>query len=43
MKYCVAILLPAGPDSLGVSLFARGDSVKVKSLDAWDIGPTNSW
>ncbi|MDQ3813264.1 MAG: glycoside hydrolase family 32 protein [Armatimonadota bacterium] len=36
-------IYPTRPDSLGVSLFARGGSVKVKSLDAWDISPTNSW
>lgn len=36
-------IYPSRPDSLGVSLIARGGSVKVKALDAWDMSPTNSW
>jgi beta-fructofuranosidase len=36
-------IYPSRPDSLGISLFARGGSVKVKSLNAWDISPANSW
>ncbi|MFZ2640319.1 MAG: glycoside hydrolase family 32 protein, partial [Verrucomicrobiia bacterium] len=36
-------IYPSRSDSLGVTLIARGGSVKVKSLDAWDISPTNSW
>jgi sucrose-6-phosphate hydrolase SacC (GH32 family) len=36
-------LYPTRADSLGVSLFARGGSVKVISLRAWDVSPTNSW
>ena len=36
-------IYPSRPDSLGVALIARGGSAKVKSLDAWDISPTNSW
>jgi sucrose-6-phosphate hydrolase SacC (GH32 family) len=36
-------IYPSRPDSLGVALFARGGSAKVKSLDAWDMSPTNSW
>ncbi|MBI5684476.1 MAG: GH32 C-terminal domain-containing protein [Verrucomicrobia bacterium] len=36
-------IYPSRPDSLGVSLIARDGSVKVKTLDAWDVSPTNSW
>lgn len=36
-------IYPSRPDSLGISLFARRGSVKVKLLNAWDISPTNSW
>lgn len=36
-------IYPTRADSLGVSLFARGGSVKVAKLDAWDVSPTNSW
>jgi sucrose-6-phosphate hydrolase SacC (GH32 family) len=36
-------IYPSRSDSLGISLFARGGSVKIKLLNAWDISPTNSW
>ena len=36
-------IYPSRADSLGVALLSRGGSVKVKSLDAWDISPVNSW
>jgi sucrose-6-phosphate hydrolase SacC (GH32 family) len=36
-------IYPSRADSLGVALFARGGKAKVKSFDAWDINPTNSW
>jgi sucrose-6-phosphate hydrolase SacC (GH32 family) len=36
-------IYPSRADSLGVTLFSREGSVKVKSLTAWDIEPTNSW
>ncbi len=36
-------IYPSRPDSLGVALVSRGGSVKVKSLDAWDMSPANSW
>lgn len=36
-------IYPSRADSLGVALITRGGSVKVKSLDAWDISPVNSW
>ncbi|MFA5189395.1 MAG: GH32 C-terminal domain-containing protein [Verrucomicrobiia bacterium] len=36
-------IYPSRSDSLGVTLISRGGSVKVKSLDAWDMSPTNSW
>ncbi|MBM4084033.1 MAG: hypothetical protein FJ272_04510 [Planctomycetes bacterium] len=36
-------IYPSRPDSLGVTLFARGGRVNVRSLDAWDLSPTNSW
>lgn len=43
-RQCITQLIyPSRPDSLGVSLFASGGSVKIKSLNAWDISPTNSW
>jgi hypothetical protein len=36
-------IYPTRADSLGVTLITRGGSVKVKSLDTWDISPVNSW
>ncbi len=36
-------IYPSRADSLGVALVARGGSVNVRSLDAWDISPANSW
>jgi sucrose-6-phosphate hydrolase SacC (GH32 family) len=36
-------IYPSRADSLGVALLSRGGSVKVKSLNAWDISPVNSW
>jgi sucrose-6-phosphate hydrolase SacC (GH32 family) len=35
-------IYPTRRDSLGVLLFARGGSVRVKSVQAWDLAPTNS-
>jgi beta-fructofuranosidase len=32
---------PTRADSQGVSVFARGGSIKVKSLEAWDMGATS--
>jgi sucrose-6-phosphate hydrolase SacC (GH32 family) len=34
-------IYPTRSDSLGVTLFSRGGSVDVKSLDTWDMGQTN--
>ena len=34
-------IYPTRSDSLGVTLFSRGESIDVKSLDAWDMGQTN--
>ena len=34
-------IYPTRSDSLGVTLFSRGGSVDVKSLDAWDMAPAN--
>jgi sucrose-6-phosphate hydrolase SacC (GH32 family) len=36
-------IYPTRPDSLGVTVFARGGSVTVASLDAWDMAPANPW
>ena len=36
-------IYPTRADSLGIKLFARSESVKVKTLDTWDMEPTNSW
>ena len=36
-------IYPTRPDSLGVSLFARGGSATVPTLDAWDLAPSNPW
>ena len=32
---------PTLRDSLGVMLFSRGGDVKVKSIEAWDMSPSN--
>ena len=36
-------IYPTRPDSLGVGLFSRGGSVRVRSLQAWDLAPANSY
>ena len=36
-------IYPTRADSLDIALFARGGRIKVKSFDAWDMSPTNSW
>ncbi|MHC4573682.1 MAG: glycoside hydrolase family 32 protein [Planctomycetota bacterium] len=36
-------IYPTRTDSLGVILFSRGGSVKVKSVEAWDMAPANSY
>jgi hypothetical protein len=35
-------IYPTCADSLGIKLISRSGSVKVKSLDAWDLSPANS-
>ena len=35
-------IYPSRADSLGITLFTRGGSVKVKSIVAWDMSPANS-
>ncbi len=36
-------IYPSRPDALGVSLFCKGGSAKVHSLNAWDMAATNAW
>ena len=36
-------IYPTRPDSLGVSLFARGGSATVAAFDAWNMAPSNPW
>jgi beta-fructofuranosidase len=36
-------IYPSRQDALGVSLFCKGGSAKVLSLNAWDMAATNSW
>lgn len=36
-------IYPSRSDSLGVSLLSRGGPVQVRSMQAWDVAPTNSW
>ena len=36
-------IYPTREDSLGVELFSKGGAIKVLSLRAWDIAPTNPW
>ena len=36
-------IYPSRADSLGVALVTRGGSAKVRSVDAWDMSPVNSW
>ena len=42
-QYVTQRIYPTRDDSLGVALFARGGKVTVKSIDAWDMEPVNSW
>jgi beta-fructofuranosidase len=43
-RQCItARVYPKREDSTGISLFSKGDSITVKTLNAWDIAPTNSW
>ena len=37
------IIYPTRPDSVGVSLFSRGGETKVKSIEAWDMAPSNPY
>jgi sucrose-6-phosphate hydrolase SacC (GH32 family) len=42
-RQCVTqCIYPSRSDSLGVLLFSRGGSLKVRSLNAWDMAPANS-
>ena len=34
-------ICPTRADSVGVSLFARGGSVDLKSVEAWDMAPAH--
>ncbi len=36
-------IYPSRPDSLGVSLFARGGGVNAAQVDSWDMMPSNPW
>lgn len=36
-------IYPSRADSLGVSLFARGGEAGIRSFEAWDMSPVNSW
>jgi hypothetical protein len=36
-------IYPSRSDSLGVTLFARDGGVTVRSLEAWQMSPTNSY
>jgi len=36
-------IYPTNRDSLGVALFSREGSTKVKTFDAWDMAPANPW
>jgi sucrose-6-phosphate hydrolase SacC (GH32 family) len=36
-------IYPSRADSLGVALVARGGSVKVPLVEAWDMSPGSSW
>ncbi len=36
-------IYPSRADSVGVSLFARGGEAAIRSFEAWDISPVNSW
>jgi hypothetical protein len=36
-------IYPSRQDALGVSLFCKGGSAKVLSLNAWDMAATNPW
>jgi sucrose-6-phosphate hydrolase SacC (GH32 family) len=34
---------PKREDSMGIKLFSKGGSITVKTLNAWDIAPSNCW
>jgi beta-fructofuranosidase len=36
-------IYPSRADSLGVELFSRGGSARVRTFKAWDLATTNSW
>ena len=36
-------IYPTREDSTGIELFSKGSSMTVKSLQAWDMAPTNQW
>jgi beta-fructofuranosidase len=36
-------IYPTREDSTGIELFSKGGSMTVKSLQAWDMAPTNQW
>ena len=36
-------IYPTRPDSVGVSLAARGGGVAVRRLDAWKMNASNPW
>jgi len=36
-------IYPTREDSTGIELFSKGGSMTVKSLQAWDMAPTNPW
>ena len=35
-------IYPTRPDSLGVAFFATDGAARIRTMDAWDMGPTNS-
>lgn len=35
-------IYPTRPDSLGVAFLTRGGTARIRTPDAWDMGPTNS-
>lgn len=37
------IIYPTRSDSLGVAIFSRGGKTNVKSMEAWDMAPSNPW
>jgi len=36
-------IYPTRADALGVALFSKGGTAKVRSLKAWEMAPTNPW